>query len=843
MLRTFVIVAILLLAACTAESESLEEAFDRELSEEHRTALGVVEELADGADFDVSTISFPNGDFGYMLARIERSGGDLPSDKVVVLGDGRIVSLSEAERLFAIEFERRWGAIDLDAAARIIVHGGRTPMPFYADLDHEGTECVSSWIDRVRTFYPDVRYRSGSDTYFEASLDHVLTVNRQECVLMIGWGEASTGRDILPGETAAGYSESLYYWNANQSFGQDELPVSNDPIKVGINDQPRVNNDENVFCPIFDDHEAFAFIEKPVLYTNVPFDVPDTCSSSSDCPGGMQCSLATNPRRCECSTDSDCNSFKPNNGRCGPGGHCYHAVATEADRPPTTCSNDTDCERCDGNCMGGECRIDHTTSVASRISSSVGAIPAHAAKVQFVIDASFSPKSFAPGNGASGHESYRFATEGILETGAVIINESWSEKPVGGGLTRIAREREDLINERRHLVVKSAGNWDDSPCPNAEDLPLVSCSSLSALCVGGTVNIGLDLDYQNDEMFCRSRWMNQYSFNTLLPGSQQLEIERPDVVTEGWDAYVASLQGPTTWERVGGNSISAPTVIGLMALARQTCFQGSQNFQSFGRALLKLLSTRRNNLETNNVSSWKSPIHFPPPEEIYPIPGHSNDSLSGAGLALAREFACNPWSPMPPDPDCDPEEDECSERDFQQPDRPDEVVGGSEDTAAIEDPTSWTKTPTWMDADDLGQNPTNRDDWDSVPGGAVTSSPLKTSSAEGAEFRPLNLPRGYPAGTRFRAVLVMNTCATDLTKPGLPVRDYDLAACSFGKKKCYGVSESWHDSTEGFDVIIDENVSDLTLLLIRNANDSSTCSGSPSSYGPRVDYVTASWLP
>lgn len=85
---------------------------------------------------------------------------------------------------------------------------------------------------------------------------------------------------------------------------------------------------------------------------------------------------------------------------------------------------------------------------------------------------------------------------------------------------------------------------------------------------------------------------------------------------------------------------------------------------------------------------------------------------------------------------------------------------------------------------------------------------------------------GTVARQRVRATASFYVCTgSDPTIPPgsvAPAADFDLALCSDTARRCWGISESLDDTNEGFDVIIPEQHTDLTLYLIVPSSGS-TC--------------------
>lgn len=208
-------------------------------------------------------------------------------------------------------------------------------------------------------------------------------------------------------------------------------------------------------------------------------------------------------------------------------------------------------------------------------------------------------------------------------------------------------------------------------------------------------------------------------------------------------------------------------------------------------------------------------------DEIYPIPGYSDDSIVGAGIPSGQfwfqriGWCYRPWASPSYPSDSDQQEREQQTDEDQGLDEPDdesyeEVKLDGTNEEDLDDPDkSYMKSATPENTD-----PILGGEWANSLG-----SPLKPSAARRV---PLALAATCGTGARVRATMAYATCpiSTSPFNQGTDTRpsvDYDLALCSDTKQKCYGVSQSFDDTREGFDVRVPAGVTDSVLYLIKPA--------------------------
>lgn len=463
---------------------------------------------------------------------------------------------------------------------------------------------------------------------------------------------------------------------------------------------------------------------------------------------------------------------------------------------------DPDCSVCDvgtvsGYCRNGTCRTRHATWTASRIQASVDGTRGHAAEVQLHFDRSVT--------GALTPITYRQALNRMESLDVHFINESFSTPPPQS-FDGFDLQRDLFLAEHRDtLIFKSAGNT--SSCSGEQD---ADCEALNAICVGSADASGSLRDPRDDVMACSSNWQNPKFAGTTT----RKDAERPDVVQHGKDVFGAA-EGGTDWRTISGTSFSTPVVTGLAALYYDSCGPSLIRNHTF-RTRLKLRADY-------------SPTLDPTISMLYPTPGQSADAKAGAGIPLAHNFRCSSsgtdspsTSHLPPIPSGDNSGPvDPIDVDFASGgDIPDPPPPGS--------PPPGEPVPPWMLAATPAEtDPTTDADYDpdQLYGEAVAPLRVATEASglrqAGPNLRRLKMGSSAFAGglkARVRAVASFYTCPSASSTDVAPQNDYDIAVCSEAKEKCYGISESVDDNSEGFDVIIDDNVQQLDLWLIFDSN-------------------------
>jgi hypothetical protein len=383
--------------------------------------------------------------------------------------------------------------------------------------------------------------------------------------------------------------------------------------------------------------------------------------------------------------------------------------------------------------------------------------------------------------------------EEFADRGVPIVNESWGNEDAFEALDYI---RDWHARYNKTTFVKAAGNYGGT----------VFCHSLNALCVGGTNANGTYDDFTDDDMFGNSSWENPLYSNSHPDSSKQGEekdAERPDVVSEGEDAWVMDrANGKQAWTQRPGTSYSAPTVAGLLALFEEEC---GPNSPLANRSLVRSGAWRTHDLES--------------PNPAYPIPGFHDDAKAGAGIIHAGGLRI--W---------------CG------------GGGGGGDGSGTDDPST---DQGWDDIPDYATPEKFPEPDESV----ITKHQSLRDSNGDYVWRPLWSGSG---AHRLRATLSFYTCPPSdgngdtVSNPGSsvdklePAIDYDLMLCSDEEDRCLVVSESLDDTNEGFDVEVPNGSegSEWTLYAVRKSEDrldmSDYCDG-PDNGRERYHWSVVGW--
>jgi len=511
-----------------------------------------------------------------------------------------------------------------------------------------------------------------------------------------------------------------------------------------------------------------------------------------------------------------------------------------------SCTNDSDCNYCVvGRCSpNNKCRAGHMTWVTSRIGAAVAGKSGHAPEAEFHFVGEFD-EVITP-------LEYMNHLQDLINRGSVVVNQSFDARDTGKDIWDYDGYDywEDYILSQNLNVVmtRAAGNIVQSnSCPGDEN-PTVGCQGLNSLCVGSNSASGTIRDFSDDDMSCNSRWKNPALESGAFTGDVK-EMERPDLTSEGWQAWAADPTTARDWQRMGLNStsFSAPTVAGMAALSLHSCgWERRDVLAAYFKAGAYVNTTRPGHkLET------KSSL-------VYPTPGRSEDSVAGAGIVYARPILCSPSFPggapspvdpnLPGDPGGDPGQGTGPNGDtpgtplggIPEPAVPDETIV---DQDVHQNPSE--PAPSWMFGEAANEDSrATQDEWGQLPS-ALQADSSKDRSGEGMKLPAnnesnqadrvsgsnaerfivadysniLGEPRKVQTDSRIRAVAAFHSCPASGGVAAVadlrPATDYDLALCSDANQKCYGISDSWDDNREGFDVRIPSNsINDLKLWVV-----------------------------
>ena len=442
---------------------------------------------------------------------------------------------------------------------------------------------------------------------------------------------------------------------------------------------------------------------------------------------------------------------------------------------PASCSSDSEC-RClqgatgtESKCVNGLCRVAedpraHTHHVASRVAASVGSMKLHAAEVALFVSNDYVVDLVEQAS----------VLDWFVTSGVQIVNLSFG--PDNGFTYSSWDSLLDQYSYEDHLLfVKSAGNGPDNN---------VTCDALSNLCVGATLaNATYEDDFTDDDMDPMSSWRNPVDPNAapLLK-----DAERPDLVSQGTGALVASAELPDEWlhHPTGGTSMATPVVTGLVALlrdCREEVFGTTPRHTSL-RAMMR-------------NASWTPHTLEDPSAPFYPFGGAAPAHDAKAGVGIPSGSRVLRYCEETTHPDC---------RNGCPIDEEDNFGAG---TAM----NLWEPLPAWMQSADSGENNSV-----TVGNSGEVIGALKSGQNLRRELFPGVSLGTFRADDRLRVSLSFMPCPDN--GDGSPAVDYDLVACSESQQECFAVSESFDDTNEGFDVIFSQTYADVKVFAVRSSS-------------------------
>lgn len=576
--------------------------------------------------------------------------------------------------------------------------------------------------------------------------------------------------------TAGGYANTLYTNNQNGQYGQQG--------KVGIVELIMDN------CAIFEAHESLT--EANVFYQT---------------PANRTCDLNASPDE----QQEQCNEFLP----------CVGSGGTQA-----ACVDDGQ--------GGGICVSPHASTVASRISSTLGSTKSHGAELNiYVANSAYFDEPTTP---LALESKYNW----LLSEGVRVVNESFTNysniNGFGPGGPLIFPDSAALMADtfaRDHglLIVKAAGNrYEDNNYPDGYNPSnSVFCTATNGICVGSvnanltyynwapiytSLPIGFDA-YLDDELDIQSRWGNTPNRNQCDPGQEicvVTDIERPDVASEGDFALALDFESTTSWQRLSGTSQAAPVVAGLIAM-ESAFFEQNNCWIDF--------ATKGNNYY---LLAWRAYIRNRSmvgqninPAEFYPIPGQSQDSYIGAGIPLGKDYGT----------ECDGVPTENGEDGEGETEPGITSYGAGEPEEDLS--TGWETPPSY---------------WSSIPSFETTNisiqsdiyqSALIAGSKPGALKRKLikTIPIAEIDESlhhELRMTTTFNSCPDLSTNPQpetIPFVDYDVVLCVEDLEICYAESSSIRDTAEGFHIVVPKEYEgyEHSFFLTRSADATDPCPG------------------
>ena len=742
---------------------------------EHDDILTVLEK-----DFREPTIigskSFPNGDVAYYEFSYYTPDGILVK-KAYWPGEG-ILSIRDAAEKYNEEYRNRHGSLSIESYI-VITDGDLNEL--YNGVVFTSSESIEGDVYDLCTEWnwECARLESSIEIYGvdffnvrgEEILSNAHALDENSIIKIFRSPPSSSeGEQTASPETGSGgYSGSYQGSNQEGIFG--------DGIKVGILEFISRR------CQIYHDHMSLS--NATVIYN-------DAATRACD-PNGTQSDW-----------DNQCNMSTP----------CVESGGTKAICVP-------------GNTLlGGRCIAPHTSQVASRIATTIENVPTHAANVELNI------ANFAGSNTST--QSFLSRYDWFVQRKVQIVNESYTTyfDKTGYGPTK---NTEIFPDPKAHIAdtyarttgmtfVIAAGNkWRESPNGEYTDSTDVFCTQLNGICVGAVNAQATYWDptaifpYYDDTMSEFSRWSNTYdpssSINPETEERSKLEIERPDIVSEGQNALVMDFADTNSWTRSSGTSFAAPVVTGQVAnLMRSMELQcvGQSTSAVRMRSIMRNLAYQPQQL---NLSG----------SEFYPVPGASADSFAGVGIAKDDRNICAYF-----------EEGGADVPSTEGSGISGHVRGGI--SSEVEDDDLVTG---WQPAEaDL----INSNDEDVVLDVSTRYQPLRIESKPGysgniEQKKVLTLPPPKPdaSGQRseIRVSLSYYSCPNTLLPKDTAIStavDLDLVMCaveSNGDRNCYAASQSLHDTNEGFHVVVPEEAIGKVheVYLVKDADSDQPCRG------------------
>ncbi len=460
----------------------------------------------------------------------------------------------------------------------------------------------------------------------------------------------------------------------------------------------------------------------------------------------------------------------------------------------------------------GHCRVndgDHTTQVASRIAGHAGTTNHHASRVSLVV-----------ANNSDIHDVAKLTSdyESFVSKGVTIINQSFSP-PQRWSPIHSLMDWESY--NRRVLLVQATA---DGPIAgtSSQEQQVTSCIALNSLCVASTNAQGTYNSYTNDT-FAQGTTENPFDPTQSVQSRPHMDVERPDVVSEGAEAVVANSQQSmlADWTTKSGTSFAAPVVTGLAAILAKKCQDNGWPFSpELMRSIIRTGSPKKHTMVPTSFPSYPYgglAGRYSGSRPDGGAPNVSRDYFVGVGIpdGDSLNLFCNPQSP----PDCS--------------------VGCAGSSSGSNLGTlPWQAIPSWMMS-------ASHDSNGNVSPGNRGKGPLKPTVSQYAKLASLG---NLSSGSRVRATFSFSVCpdaSVQAMKP-VPTGDYDLVLCPLGQS-CLAVSDSFDDVNEGFDVILPgsgQTYSDVQMFVVRPTGTGS-CNTAQIPGGPAphpFDPWSISWI-
>jgi len=474
---------------------------------------------------------------------------------------------------------------------------------------------------------------------------------------------------------------------------------------------------------------------------------------------------------------------------------------------PIPCSSHSDCEvECgritgdfswvyDGKCRQGVCVNRHTTQVAGQIA----AAPFQAAQAKIHV-------SFVAGTSVQPSLEWFASADGdpntVSQDDVLIVNMSAGYKEPSAAAGNVL---DWYARFRSITIVKTAGNR------GLDAEARTDCLALNAICVGGVTEYGWGLQPSDrdshrhlDRLWASSTWRNP---------DPAREIEKPDVVSLAHNVDAPDY-GSNLRPKDSGTSLAAPMVTAQLALLAQAC--GVVRSPAMHRAILRTSAVRNARIETHDGSmSWLTPPAIDPPTcpgmgafPRYPNPTLGCDYRGGCGRVDSDRLVI--W--------CGTQPEECTAA---------TPCTSSKEGAVGADDAAWGEIPEWArtaEPEYFLDNATQHN-----------TAQTRLRQDPDARWIPIHKMETLKAGTTIAASLSYYACPPAYTYMPGPLsavkNNLDLALCgrklSNDQLTCLSVSESLHDSNEGFEITLPEDFTELYYYLIGPAeSDWQICTSS-----------------
>jgi hypothetical protein len=418
---------------------------------------------------------------------------------------------------------------------------------------------------------------------------------------------------------------------------------------------------------------------------------------------------------------------------------------------PMDCTSDSQCTSCD---LGGgarclalghaghpkQCVAVHASETASCVSATRSGTGNGASRASMFHPNAGGSSPLGPDTVACSASGTVDAYDWLTKNNVTTANESWGCTPPLGAATAATLEglAEDWYARTFGISIFKSAGND----PRGTACPF----TLNSICVGGTNTA--------HAMSCFSSWMNPAG-----PGGKQSDREEPDITALAGDSgngcefplgqvEVMQVGNPTGWTGSDGTSFASPAMAGFAALVKESC--GGDLDEKLVRVIM------RNSAWPRNPSGWAYST---------PQPGFDHKDGGGSPIAQAAVAFCQP-------------------------------SGGGPDNKFGLDPG---------DLHNGHPGPQGKAPPTGPPPGKQRRAPSGTvpGPSDGRLYNTFFQTR-FRTGNRIRVSFAWDSCpaSTSGTAPATVATDYDLFLYNEDTGTYVYSSQSFDDSTEGFDVTI-----------------------------------------